>query len=38
MKEFSEDIERKLGKAYKGKAGKQYGMSEAEIAMKRVSS
>jgi hypothetical protein len=36
MKEFSEDIEKKLGKAYKGKAGKKYGLSEIELEMRRA--
>jgi hypothetical protein len=36
MKEFSEDIEEKLGKAYKSKAGKKYGMNETEMAMRRA--
>ena len=38
MKEFSEDIEERLGKAFKSKAGKKYGMSEVELAMKRIQS
>ena len=38
MKEFSEEIESKLGKAYKSKAGKKYGLNDAEIAMRRVQS
>lgn len=36
MKEFSEDIESRLGKAHRSKAGKKYGMSEAEIEMRKV--
>lgn len=36
MKEFSEDIESRLGKAFKSKAGKKYGLSDAEIEMRKV--
>jgi hypothetical protein len=36
MKEFSEDIESRLHKAYKSKGGKNYGLSEAELEMRRV--
>lgn len=38
MKEFSEDIEQRMGRAFKSKAGKKYGMSEVELEMKRVQS
>ena len=31
MKEFSEDIENRMDKAFKSKAGKIYGLSENEI-------
>lgn len=36
MKEFAEDIENRFGKAFRSKAGKKYGLSETEIAMRRV--
>ena len=36
MKEFSEDIESRMMKAYKSKAGKKYGLSEAELEMRRA--
>ena len=36
MKEFAEDIEERMHKAFKGKAGKKYGLSEAEIEIRRV--
>eukprot|EP00347_Sterkiella_histriomuscorum_P000856 403374257 len=38
MKEFAEDIEERMGKAFKSKAGKKYGLSEAEIELKRIKS
>lgn len=38
MKEFTEEIEGKMGKAFKSKAGKKYGLSETEIAMRRAQS
>jgi len=37
MKEFAEDIESKLGKAYRS-SSKKYGMSDSEMAMKRAQS
>jgi hypothetical protein len=36
MKEFSEDIESRMSKAFKSKAGKKFGLSEAEIEMRRA--
>lgn len=36
MKEFAEDIEEKMAKAFRGKAGKKYGLSEVEIEMRKV--
>jgi hypothetical protein len=36
MKEFSEEIEDKMGKAFRSKAGKKFGLSETEIAMRRA--
>lgn len=36
MKEFAEDIESKMHKAFKSKAGKNYGLSEAEIEMRKL--
>ena len=38
MKEFAEEIESKMGRAYKSKVGKKYGISEAEMEMRRVMS
>ena len=36
MKEFAEDIEERMGKAFRSKAGKKYGVSEAEIELRRA--
>ena len=36
MKEFAEDIESKMSRAFKSKAGKKYGMSEVDIELKRA--
>ena len=36
MKEFAEDIETRMARAYKSKAGKKYGLSEQEIEIKRA--
>ena len=36
MKEFSEDIESRLHKAFKSKAGKKHGMSEIELEMRKL--
>ena len=36
MKEFSEDIEERMNKAFKSKAGKKYGLSEVEIEMRKL--
>lgn len=38
MKEFQEDIESRMGKAFKNKAGKNYGMSETDMILKRANS
>ncbi len=34
MKEFAEDIEERMHKAFKSKAGKKHGMSQVEIEMR----
>ena len=36
MKEFSEDIEDKMSKAFKSKIGKKYGMSDVELELKKI--
>jgi hypothetical protein len=36
MKEFTEDIESRMGKAFRSKAGKKYGLSDVEIAMRQA--
>ena len=36
MKEFAEDIEDRMHKAFKSKAGKKYGLSEVEIEMRKL--
>ena len=36
MKEFSEDIEGRMNKAFKSKAGKKYGLSDIEIEMRKI--
>ena len=36
MKEFSEDIGSRLGKAFNSKAGKKHGLSEVEIEMRKA--
>jgi len=36
MKEFAEDIEDRMHKAFRGKAGKKYGLSDAEIELRRI--
>jgi len=36
MKEFAEDIEGRMHKAFRGKAGKKYGLSDAEIELRRI--
>lgn len=36
MKEFSEDIEKRMHKAFNCKAGKKYGLSDIEIEMRKA--
>lgn len=36
MKEFSEEIEQRMNKAFKSKAGKKFGLSEVEIEMRKL--
>ncbi|CDW83066.1 UNKNOWN [Stylonychia lemnae] len=36
MKEFAEDIEERMHKAFRGKAGKKYGLTEAEIELRKI--
>lgn len=36
MKEFAQDIEDRMGRAFKSKAGKKYGLSEAEIELRKI--
>ena len=38
MKEFSEDIEGRMGKAFRSKAGKKFGLSDIELEMRRAQS
>ncbi len=36
MKEFAEDIEEKMSKAFRSKAGKKYGLTDVEIEMRKL--
>jgi len=38
MQEFHQDIENRMGKLFRTKAGKNYGMSEADLILKRSNS